>query len=80
MAIRMPTAAEAQERFDELKPQIDKAKAALAPLRVSQNALVDGAVQVVDAGLERDGEVDEVALAAAQQHLLPRADRADTAP
>ena len=32
--------------------------------------LVNGPVQVVDPALERDGEVDEVALAAAEQHLL----------
>ena len=32
--------------------------------------LVHGAVQVVDPPLERDGEVDEVGLAAAEQHEL----------
>ena len=34
--------------------------------------LVDGAVEVVDAALERDGEVDEVGAAAAEQDALRR--------
>ncbi len=32
--------------------------------------VVDGAVEIVDPPLERDGEVDQVGLAAAEKHLL----------
>jgi hypothetical protein len=42
--------------------------------------LVDGAVQVVDPGLQRDGEVDEVAPVAAEQHALRRPQRAHSPP
>ena len=35
--------------------------------------LVHGPVQVVHAGLERDGEIDEIVLPAAEEHELRRA-------
>jgi len=38
---------------------------------------VHGPMKVVDASLERDGEVDEVGLAAAKQHELARANPPD---
>ena len=42
--------------------------------------LVDGAVQVVDPALERDGELDQVLAAAADQHPLRVAQPADAHP
>ena len=42
--------------------------------------LVHGPVQVVDPALERDGELDEVALAPAEQHLLARPQALDAQP
>jgi hypothetical protein len=42
--------------------------------------VVDGPVQVVDARLQRDGEVDEIVLAAAEQHRLRGAHPPHAAP
>ena len=47
--------------------------------REPRRDLVDRAVQVVDPPLQRDGEVDEVALAAAEQNRLAIAQRAGSA-
>ena len=42
--------------------------------------LVDGAVEVVDPALQRDGEVDQVGLAVAEQHRLALAQALDAQP
>ena len=42
--------------------------------------LVHGPVQVVDPALQRDGEIDEILLATAEQHALRRANRLQLPP
>jgi len=42
----------------------------LVDARQSRGHLVDSAMEVVDAGLQRYGEVDEIVLVAPDQHLL----------
>ena len=58
----------------------DGAVDAAVDAREARGHLVDRPVQVVDAPLERDGEVDEILAAAAEQHPLRVADALDLDP